>query len=121
VGTLKLIIPDNKVVRVIAFLNFRMRGSRIVLCHLDLAVVVRILQLLVPTTPNAIGASFLHHVYRNIHNETLESFDDIQHFYHSGLYLGALSQSYFSWWEEALTSGLREQIQPIHLCTLGVT
>jgi hypothetical protein len=70
------------------------------------------LQSLVPATPNAIGAYFLHHVYRNIHNETLENFDDIDDFYHSGLALGALAQVYFSWWEQALTSGLREQVQP---------
>jgi hypothetical protein len=48
-----------------------------VICHLDLAVVVGTLQSLVPSTPNAIGASFLHHVYQNIHNETLDNFDDI--------------------------------------------
>jgi hypothetical protein len=73
-----------------------MRCSRTVICCLALAVVVGTLQSLVPDTPNAIGASFLHHVYRNIHNKTLESFDDIQHFYHSGLALIALAQAYFS-------------------------
>jgi hypothetical protein len=73
-----------------------MRGSRTVLCRLDLAVVVGTLQSLVPATPNAIGASFLHHIYRNIHNETLEKFDDIHEFYHSGLALGALAQAYLS-------------------------
>jgi hypothetical protein len=75
---------------------------------------------LVLATPNDIGASFLHHVYRNIHNETLESFDDIQHSYHPGLELGALSQSYFSWWGQALASGLIEQVQPRDFCSLGV-
>jgi hypothetical protein len=50
-----------------------MRGSITILCHLALAVVLGILQYLVPATHNAIGASFLHHVYRNIHNETLEN------------------------------------------------
>jgi hypothetical protein len=84
-----------------------MRGSRTVLCRLALAVVVRTLQSLVPATPHTIGVSFLHHVYLNIHNETLESFDDIQHFYHSGMALGALAQAYLIWWEQALTSGLR--------------
>jgi hypothetical protein len=34
--------------------------------------------------------------------------------------LGALAQAYFSWWEQALTSGLREQVQPRDFCTLGV-
>jgi H+/Cl- antiporter ClcA len=84
-----------------------------------LAVVVGILKYLVPATPNDIGASFLHHVYRDNHNETLENFDDIHHFYHSGLALGALAQAYFSWWEQALTSGLREKVQPRDFCTLG--
>jgi hypothetical protein len=120
VGTPKLRIPNNKVVRALALLEFLMRGSRAVLCRLALAVVVRTLQSLVPATPNAIGASFLHHVYRNIHNETLESFDDIQHFYHSGLDLGAFAQADFSWWEQDLTSSLREQVQTIDVCTLGV-
>jgi hypothetical protein len=69
-----------------------------VLCRLALADVVGTLQYLVPATPNAIGASFLHHVYRYIHNETLEKIDDIQDFYHSGLALGALAQADFSWW-----------------------
>jgi hypothetical protein len=54
-----------------------MRGPRAVLCGLALAVVVGTLQSLVPATPNIIGASFLHHVYRNIHNETLDNFDYI--------------------------------------------
>jgi hypothetical protein len=34
--------------------------------------------------------------------------------------LGALAQSDFSWWEQALASGLREQVHPRDLCTLGV-
>jgi hypothetical protein len=85
-----------------------------------LAVVVGTLQYLVPATPNAIEASFLHHVYRDIHNETLEDFDDIHDFYHSGLALGALAQADFSWWEQVFASGLREQVQPRDFCTLGV-
>jgi hypothetical protein len=96
VGTPKLRIPDNKVIRALALLEFLTRGSRTVLCRLALAVVVGTLQYLVPATPNAIGASFLHHVYRNIHNETLENFDNIHDFYHSGLALGALAQADFS-------------------------
>jgi hypothetical protein len=121
VGTPKVSIPDNKVVRALALLDFLMRGSRTVLCRLALdVVVVGTLQSVVSATPNAIGASLLHHVYRNIHNETLESFDDIQHFYHSGLALGYFAQSDFSWWEQALTSGIREQVQPRYFCTLGV-
>jgi hypothetical protein len=51
-----------------------MRGSRMVLCCLALAVVVGTLQYLLPSTLNASGASFLHHAYQNIHNETLECF-----------------------------------------------
>jgi hypothetical protein len=66
VGTPKLRIPDNKVVRALALLDFVMHGSRTVICRLALAMVVGTLQSLVPATPNAIGASFLHHVYRNI-------------------------------------------------------
>jgi hypothetical protein len=98
-GTPKLRIPDNKVIRALALLDFLMRVSRTVICRLALAVVVGTLQSLVPATPNNIGASFLRHVYRNIHNETLENFDDIDDFYHSGLALGALAQADFSWWE----------------------
>jgi hypothetical protein len=113
-------IPDNKVVRALALLGFLVRGSRTILCNLSLAVVVGTLQSLVPATPNAIGASFLHHFYRNIHNETLESFDNIQHFYHSGIDLGVLAEADFSWWEQALMRGLREQVQPRDLCNLGV-
>jgi hypothetical protein len=55
-------------------------------------------QYLVQATPNSIGDYFLHHVYWNIHNDTLESVDDIQHCYHSGLALGALAQADFSWY-----------------------
>jgi hypothetical protein len=36
------------------------------------------------------------------------------------LALGALAQADFSWWEQALNSGLREQFQPRDFCTLGV-
>jgi hypothetical protein len=89
-----------------------MRGSRTLICRLTLAVVVGTLQSLVPVTHNTIGASLLHHVYHNIHNETLASFDNIQDFYHSGLDLGALAEADFSWWEQDLTSGLREQVRP---------
>jgi hypothetical protein len=89
VGTPKLIIPDNKVVRALDLLEFLMRGSRTVLCCLALDVVVGTLQSLVSATPDAIGASSLHHVYRNIHNDTLENFDDIHDCYHSVLELGA--------------------------------
>jgi hypothetical protein len=96
VGTPKLRIPHNKVVRALALLEFLMRGSRTVICRLALDVVVGALQALVPATPNDIGASFLRHVYRNIHNKTLENFDDIHDFYHSGLALGALAQANFS-------------------------
>jgi hypothetical protein len=117
VVTPKLRIPDNKVVRDIALLEFLMRGSRTVLCCLALAVLVGTLHFLVPATPNAIRTSFLHHVYQTIHNETLESFDDIQHLYHSGLVLGALAQADFIWWEQALTSGLREKSSP-EICVL---
>jgi hypothetical protein len=120
VGTPMLEIPDNKVVRALALLEFRTRDSRTVLCPLALAVVVGTLQLLVPANQNAIESSFLHHVYRNIHNATLENFDDIQHFYHSGLALRDLVQAYFSWREQALASCLREKIQPRDFCTLGV-
>jgi hypothetical protein len=54
--------PEHKVVRNLAFLEFPMRRSRTVLCRLALALVLGILQSLVLATPNAIGASFLHHV-----------------------------------------------------------
>jgi hypothetical protein len=80
----------------------------------------RSLQSLVPATLNAIGASFLPHVYRNIHNETLENFDTIRNFYHSGLDLGALAEADFNWWGKTLKNGLRKQVQPRDLCTLGV-
>jgi hypothetical protein len=82
-------------------------------------VVVGTLQYLVPATHNAIGASFLHRVYRKIPNAPLDSFDDIQHVCHSVLALEALAQA-VSWWEEALTSGIREQFWPRDVCTLGV-
>jgi hypothetical protein len=121
VGTPKLIIPDKKVFRDLALLEFLMRGSRTVLCSLALAMVVGTLQSLVSATPNAIGDSLLHHIYRNIHNETLEIFYVIQHFYQSGLALGDLAQADFSWWEQALASGLREHVHPIDLCTYGIT
>jgi hypothetical protein len=93
-GTPKLRIPDNKVVTALALLDLLMRGSRTVICRLALAVVVGTLQSLVPATPNAIGASFLHHVYRNIHNETLDNFNDIHDFYDSGLALGIISSRF---------------------------
>jgi hypothetical protein len=45
---------------------------------------------------------------------------DIHDFYHSGLALGTLAQADFIWWEQALNSGLREEVQPRDFCTLGV-
>jgi hypothetical protein len=104
--TPKLRIPDIKVLRALALLGFLMRGSITLLGRLALEVVVGTLQYLVPATPNAIGASFVHHVYQNIHNETLENFDNIQDFYHSGLNLGALAEADFHWWGKTLKSGL---------------
>jgi hypothetical protein len=121
VGTPKLRIPDNKVFRALALLDFLMRGSRAVICRLALAVIVGTLQYLVPSTPNASGASFLHHVYWNIHNEKLDNFENIHDVYHSGLALGDLAQADFFWWEQALNSGLRDQVQPRDFCTLGVS
>jgi hypothetical protein len=93
----------------------------IVFCRLALAMVVGTLQSLGPATPNAIGASFLHHhVYRNIHNETLDNFDNIQDFYHSGLDLGALAEADFSWWGKALKTEWFERASPAKgFCTLG--
>jgi hypothetical protein len=64
--------------------------------------------------------TLLHHVYWNIHNENLDNFENIHDFYHSGLVLRALAQADFCWWEQALNSGLREQVQPRDFCTLGV-
>jgi hypothetical protein len=60
VGTPKLRIPDNKVVRALALLEFLMRGSKMVLCCLAVAVVVVVgtLQYLVPATHNAIGTLY---------------------------------------------------------------
>jgi hypothetical protein len=58
VGTPKLRIPDNKVVRALALLDFLMRGSRAVICRLDLAVVVGTLQYLVP----------VHNVFGRLHS-----------------------------------------------------
>jgi hypothetical protein len=87
-GTPKLRVPDNKVDRALARLDLLMRGSRTIICRLALAMVVGDLQSLIPATPNASGASFLHHVYWNIHNKTLKFFDYIHDFYHSGLALG---------------------------------
>jgi hypothetical protein len=54
VGNPKLRIPDNKVVRALALLEFLIKGSRKILCRLDLAVVVVTLQSLVPATQDAI-------------------------------------------------------------------
>jgi hypothetical protein len=100
VGTPKMRIPDNKVFRALAILDFLMRGSMTVICRLALAVGVGTLQYLVPDTPHTIGASFLHHVYRNNHNETLDNFDDIHDLYHSGFALGDLAQADLSWWKK---------------------
>jgi hypothetical protein len=94
-GTPKLIIPDNKVVRALDLLAFLVRGSRTVICRLALAVVVGTLQSLVPATPN-----------------DMDNFDDIHDFHHSGLALGDLAQANISWWEQALNIGLRGQFQP---------
>jgi hypothetical protein len=119
--TPNLRIPDNKVLRALVFLDFLMRGSETLLCPLALAVTVGNLQYLVPYTPNTIGNSLLHNLYRNIHNDTLDNFDNIQYFYHSGLDVGALAEADLNWWGKALSSGLREQVQPREFCTLGVT
>jgi hypothetical protein len=70
---LKLRVPANKIMRALALLGLLMRGSRTILCRLSLSVVVGTPQYLVPSTQHAIGTSFIHHVYRNIHNETLEN------------------------------------------------
>jgi hypothetical protein len=96
VGTHKLRIPENKVVRDLDLLDLLVRGSKTVICCLALVVVLETLQSMVPATPNASGASFLNHVYRNIHNKTLDFFNDIHDFYHSGFALGSLAQAYFS-------------------------
>jgi hypothetical protein len=119
----KLRVLDNKILRALALLGFLVRGSSTVLCRLALEAMVGTQQYFAPSTPIAIGASFLHHVYNNIHNETLDNFDNfdnIQDFYQSGLDLGHLAEADFSWWEKYLKSGLSEQVQTLDLFTRGV-
>jgi hypothetical protein len=99
-----------------------MRGSLATPQRLILTVGVGTLHSLVPATPDSSGAFFLYHVYRNIHNEPLEKFKSVQDFYHSGLDLGKLAEAdfNFNWWKKALKAGLREQVQPNDVFTLGL-
>jgi hypothetical protein len=114
VGTPRLRIPYNKVVRALALLEFLMRGSRTVLCHLASAVLVGTLQPVSPANPNDIGPlSYIMFTEIFIMRplRVLMTFNtSITRNWHW----------YFSWWEQAFTSGLREQVKPRDFCTLGV-
>ena len=116
-----IIIPDNKVSRAIAMIDYIGQGCSHVLARLVVSMVVGFLQSLVPATPGNIGASFLRPLYEDLHLLQDNDSPGTKQFYFCTMTLRQRSQDCLWWWREALTSGLSRQTQPRDIATIGVS
>mgnify|MGYP005710614483 FL=1 len=63
----QLIIPDNKISRALAMIDYLHHRCHRSFARLIVSMVVGFLQSLVPATPGNIGASFLQPIYKDLH------------------------------------------------------
>jgi len=75
---------------------------------------------LVPASPNNIGASFLRHVYTDLHAKHNQTYTTPLEFYYEEVVLSPLGRLDLTWWLTALTTGLETSIQPTKHAHLGV-
>ena len=120
-GIPKIIIPDNKISRAIAMIDYIDHGCDHLLARLIVSMVVGFLQSLVPATPGNIGASFLRPLYEDLHRLQEDDTPGTKKFYFCIMELRQRSRDCLWWWKQALTSGLSRQTQPRDLATIGVS
>lgn len=112
-------IPSDKISRAIGQLAYILRLACQLSC-LALAITVGNLNSLVPASPNNIGASFLRHVYTDLHAKHNQTYTTPLEFYYEEVVLSPLGRLDLTWWLTALTTGLETSIQPTKHAHLGV-
>ena len=117
----QLIIPDNKVSRAIAMIDYLDYGCSHLFARLVISMVVGFLQSLVPATPGNIGASFLRPIYEDLHEFQENDSPGTKKFYFCTMELRQRSRDCLWWWRQALTLGLSRQTQPRDVATIGVS
>lgn len=114
-------IPQEKVTRSIAQIDYVLRPTSRCLCRLAVAAVTGTLQSLVPATPNAVGANYLTPAYQCLHSLSIADFEGSHaRFYASPVDLSPECIDGLLWFRQALLSGLSEQLQLHTLSSLGI-
>ncbi len=114
-------IPDDKISRALALVRYLLRGTIRRLARLSTAKVIGFLQSLVPATPSNIGASFLRHLYDDLHSLTDAKLRGTVAYYYTSLDLSPCSRLELLWWEQSLARGfLSCQHQMSDMGTLSV-
>jgi len=99
-------ILTGKILRakaLIHYLHLELSGQ---LARLTLAVVTGVLQSLVPATPANIGATFLHHLYKDQARQRPGSRYDPRQMYGDSITLSDESHAELAWWDATLFTGL---------------
>ena len=117
----QLIIPDNKISRAIAMIDYLTHGCAHGFARLVVSMVVGFLQSLVPATPGNIGASFLQPIYEDLHKLQANDCPGTKQFYFCAMKLSQRSQDSLWWWRQALILGLSKQTQPQDFATVGLS
>ena len=117
----QLLIPDNKISRAIAMIDYLTHGCDHSLARLIVSMVVGFLQSLVPATPGNIGASFLQPIYKDLHHLQANDTPGTKQFYYCSMELSLKSQLCLDWWKQALTLGLSKQSQPRDVANIGIS
>ena len=120
-STPQLIIPDNKISRALAMIDYLIHGCHTSFTRLIVSMVVGFLQSLVPATPGNIGASFLQPIYTDLHKLQANDSPGTKAFYYNSMNLSQRSRHCLDWWRKALTLGLSKQTQPSDVGTLGIS
>jgi hypothetical protein len=115
-------IPETKISKAVAIIDYVTRASSRPLSRYALATVTGSLQSLIPATPNAIGASFLTPLYDCLHDVSVADFNH-QHvlFFSSPVTLSPAALTSLQWWRSALLSGLQNQLWYTSYGHLGVS
>jgi len=114
-----MLIPEDKITRAISQVAYIQRPD-VQLSRIGLAITVGNLQSLVPATPNNIGASFLRHLYNDLHATEGKVYPSHLDFYYEPVTLSVLGLLDLSWWSHALVSGVHSRCITRHTAHLGV-
>jgi hypothetical protein len=101
-GTPRLVIPNDKVSKALASIQYLRAGAaQGRLARLTLAVVVGRLQSLVDATPRRIGNSYLRRLYDELHESTARQSDGRLNYF-TVIQLSPLAWLDLEWWEDYL-------------------